>query len=361
MNSHEPPPRVSIGLPVQNGERYLRGTIDSLLNQTFRNFELILCDNASADQTEQICREYATRDARIRYYRSPYRMPAAENFSRAFHLSRGHYFKWAADEVCAVRLLEEAVRTLDADPIAAMAFADESAIDSVGNRLATDSPHPARRYRALIFREHQGHGRAELFGVYRRSVLARTNLLASVFRDQSPLLVRCALMGRFIRIEGGFLKHREHGSTSTDFRSTRIQPDDRASLFSAVQTGPARWRAAGPLPGLILPEWTIARDYLYAISQTPISRTRKGLCRFWWTLFAARNVNKFGRELLMAAKHAYSRASHRRWRPPLVPRHQGPLEVNFDPARNRKSTPQIDARECSLGDAEHVMGEQMSA
>ena len=63
MKSHEPLPRVSIGLPVHNGERYLQRTIESLLSQTYRDLELILCDNASDDRTEQICREYASRNA----------------------------------------------------------------------------------------------------------------------------------------------------------------------------------------------------------------------------------------------------------------------------------------------------------
>ena len=62
-------PRVSIGVPVYNGERYVAETLDSLLAQTFEDFELTICDNASTDRTEQICRTYAERDARISYVR----------------------------------------------------------------------------------------------------------------------------------------------------------------------------------------------------------------------------------------------------------------------------------------------------
>ncbi|HVX59783.1 MAG TPA: glycosyltransferase, partial [Pirellulales bacterium] len=57
------PPRVSIGLPVYNGENYLALAIDSLLAQTYQDFELIISDNASTDRTEAICRDYASRDA----------------------------------------------------------------------------------------------------------------------------------------------------------------------------------------------------------------------------------------------------------------------------------------------------------
>ena len=59
-------PRVSIAVPVYNGERYLRESLDGLLAQTFTDFELVIADNASTDGTETICREYAARDPRVR-------------------------------------------------------------------------------------------------------------------------------------------------------------------------------------------------------------------------------------------------------------------------------------------------------
>ena len=63
-------PKISIGLPTYNGEKFLCEAIDLVLNQTFRDFELILCDNASTDQTESICRRYAEQDSRVRYHRN---------------------------------------------------------------------------------------------------------------------------------------------------------------------------------------------------------------------------------------------------------------------------------------------------
>ena len=62
-------PRVSIGLPVYNGEVYLSGALDTLLGQTFTDLELIISDNASTDRTPEICRSYAARDHRVRYIR----------------------------------------------------------------------------------------------------------------------------------------------------------------------------------------------------------------------------------------------------------------------------------------------------
>ncbi|MEM4134638.1 MAG: glycosyltransferase, partial [Candidatus Micrarchaeia archaeon] len=79
-------PLVSIGMPVYNGERFIRQALDSLLAQDYENFELIISDNASEDKTPEICLEYAARDKRIRYYRNEKNMGAAWNFKRVFDL-----------------------------------------------------------------------------------------------------------------------------------------------------------------------------------------------------------------------------------------------------------------------------------
>src|ERR1700753_1165422 len=89
-------PKVSIGLPVYNDDRFLAQTLDCLLSQSYRDFELIICDNCSTDKTEAICRSYADKDARIRYHRNRTNIGVSRNFNLSFRLSRGEYFKWAA-------------------------------------------------------------------------------------------------------------------------------------------------------------------------------------------------------------------------------------------------------------------------
>ena len=109
-------PKVSIGLPVYNGEPFLSETIDAILAQTFKDFELIICDNASTDDTERICRRYAARDKRISYYRQHHNIGAAGNFNRVFNLSSGEYFKWAAhDDLIAPEYLARCVEILERD------------------------------------------------------------------------------------------------------------------------------------------------------------------------------------------------------------------------------------------------------
>lgn len=91
-----PVPTVSIGLPVYNGEMTLRHSIDSLLAQTFKDFELIISDNASTDSTELICIEFAKKDQRIRYVRQTENRGNLINFQFVLDESVGEYFMWAA-------------------------------------------------------------------------------------------------------------------------------------------------------------------------------------------------------------------------------------------------------------------------
>lgn len=93
-------PAVSIGMPVYNGEKFICNALDSLLAQTYRNFELIISDNASNDKTECICREYASRDKRIHYIRQQQNKGAATNFQFVLDQATGEYFMWAAYDDC---------------------------------------------------------------------------------------------------------------------------------------------------------------------------------------------------------------------------------------------------------------------
>jgi glycosyltransferase involved in cell wall biosynthesis len=89
-------PKVSIGMPVYNGEKFIRSALDSLLAQTFTDFELIISDNASTDLTESICREYANKDRRIQYIRQAMNIGPVANFQFVLDAAVGDYFMWAA-------------------------------------------------------------------------------------------------------------------------------------------------------------------------------------------------------------------------------------------------------------------------
>jgi len=96
MNDYQPSPEVSIGLPVYNGELFLKKALDSLLNQTYSDFELIISDNNSTDLTPQICKEYAENDKRIHYVKQEKNLGAYSNFYFVLTEAKGKYFMWAA-------------------------------------------------------------------------------------------------------------------------------------------------------------------------------------------------------------------------------------------------------------------------
>jgi glycosyltransferase involved in cell wall biosynthesis len=111
-------PKVSIGMPVYNREPYIPAVLDSVLSQTYRDFELLISDNASTDRTEAIGREYAARDSRIRYVRNATNLGLAGNYNSVFRLAVGEYFRWVAgDDLCAPESLAACVEVLDRAPM----------------------------------------------------------------------------------------------------------------------------------------------------------------------------------------------------------------------------------------------------
>ena len=89
---------VTVGMPVFNGERYLKEAINSILNQSYKNIELVISDNCSTDETQAICLDYSSKDPRVRYIRQIKNSTAVENFRLVLNSARGDYFMWASDD-----------------------------------------------------------------------------------------------------------------------------------------------------------------------------------------------------------------------------------------------------------------------
>lgn len=215
-----PAPLVSLGLPVYNGENYLRQALDSILAQTYGAWEVILSDNGSTDSTPDICAAYAARDGRIRYYRQGVNMGASWNHNFVFALARGPLFRWTAhDDVCAPELLEKSVAAMQAHPEAVLCHPRTRVIGPGGEtlydyrvRLRTGSPRVEERFHDLICMDHSCF---EIFGVVRASHLRRTPLLAPHVGADRNLLAELALMGPFLEIPEFLFLRRDHPDTST--------------------------------------------------------------------------------------------------------------------------------------------------
>jgi glycosyltransferase involved in cell wall biosynthesis len=271
MRDHEQDraPRVSVGLPVHNGEDYLEQTLDSLLGQTFGDFELIISDNASTDRTEQICRKYAAKDKRIRYLRNETNIGAAENFNRLFLLSRGEYFKWAAaDDVCLPEFLARCVAALDRESGAVLAFTTVIQIDEYGKHLGTVPPvqeaasaDPHVRFRRLMRYDHLCE---QVFGLIRSSVLRQTNLIEKYTDSDRVLLSHLALFGHFALIPEPLFLNRLHPKSST-----RAYPDGRSRMM---------WFDPSFEGRKVFPFWTEFNGFCRAINQSPLSKGNKARC-----------------------------------------------------------------------------------
>ncbi|MEO1543162.1 MAG: glycosyltransferase family 2 protein, partial [Pseudomonadota bacterium] len=152
------PPKVTIGVPVYNGEAYLAEALDSILGQTFGDFEVIISDNASCDRTEDICRDYASRDPRITYIRQEKNAGAAPNFNLLVSLAKGKYFKWAAsDDLIAPEFLASCLEALESNSNASIAMTQTRIVDEAGRELdcqsvssAFTSPEFNERFAALL-------------------------------------------------------------------------------------------------------------------------------------------------------------------------------------------------------------------
>lgn len=209
-------PRVSLSLPVFNGEAYLEPTIRSLLAQDFTDFELIITDNASTDRTEDICRDFARRDPQIRYVRNERNRGAAANFNLGFDLSSGEYFKWcAADDLLSANYLSECVRALDGNRRAAVAYGRVVEIDEAGTETSrVEAPIPGlqkgravERLRALL-PEHTRDG--AIFGLHRRATLQRTKLHQPYYSSDCALLSEIVVLGKVLYLPQATLFNREH-------------------------------------------------------------------------------------------------------------------------------------------------------
>jgi len=89
---------ISIILPVYNGEKYLRESIDSVLSQTYQNWELLIVDDCSSDSTPAIAAEYTAKDSRVRYYRNEENLRLPRNLNRGFSLAKGDLLTWTSDD-----------------------------------------------------------------------------------------------------------------------------------------------------------------------------------------------------------------------------------------------------------------------
>jgi len=211
-------PRLSIGLPVYNGEDFLAESLDSLLGQTYEDFELIISDNASTDGTADICRGYAKQDSRIRYVRQPHNLGCAPNHNVLVQYARGDLFKWVShDDLYGRELIERAIEALDEYPQVVLANCWTAMIDSsrtvtkaVRYTLDTESPRAPERFRSMLFEK----GGDDDGGVIRMEMLRRIRPYDSYYHSDRTLVTEMALQGPFYHVPDWLYFRRDHPKAS---------------------------------------------------------------------------------------------------------------------------------------------------
>jgi glycosyltransferase involved in cell wall biosynthesis len=271
-------PLVGLGMPVFNGERYIVEALQSILDQTYEHLELVICDNASTDRTEEICRDFAARDARVRYYRNPQNIGAHPNYNRAFELSQGKYFKWVPhDDVLRPDYLSACVEALEADPDAVVCQTQLDFIGAAGeplgvcgtDLLGAQALRPAQRFGSAILTPHNCY---EVMGLYRRDVLQQSILLMSFHGADRALIAQLTLYGRFLHVSLPLLGVRDHKERYT---RSQVKPKERAAWHDARLKGK-----------LTFPTWRLYAEYWGMLSRAPLTVGQKArsclLLLQWW-------------------------------------------------------------------------------
>jgi len=315
MTAAERRPRVSIGLPVYNGEEFLKEAIVSILDQTFEDFELLISDNASTDGTLALCESFAARDSRIKVLRSSVNHGATWNFDRVFAAAKGRLFKWqACDDVLNPSFLEQTVEALVQNPAAVLAYTLVYQIDrsgqetppdtyiakaEVSTRLGLNRPTPHERFRVFV---DQSALWLPVFGLIRTDVLAQTGLMGRYVGSDRVLLAELTLHGPFVEVPQhlfGFRQHTERYGKKYKTSRERIH-----------------WVDPSKATRLAFPEWRLLREYAQAASRAPIARPEKARCMVELARFPLRRWRQLGGEVASAVSSLARRESPKR---PLTP------------------------------------------
>jgi glycosyltransferase involved in cell wall biosynthesis len=265
---------------VYNGERYLARAIDSLLGQDFHDFELVISDNASTDETEVICRDYASRDPRIRYHRNERNIGAVGNFNRTLELSSGEYFRWAAhDDWCAPEFLSRCVEVLDDDPSTVLCFTAMAVADAEGRVFRVQrehldgaaSPQPRVRFHTVLW--SLVDCTSPVFGLMRARTLRQNRLRLPNAPELDRILIgEISLFGRIKQLpEVLFFHHGPPGHPQRD-QWTWMDPENRKRIKAATvritsRHAGALWRS----PLGVVDKVTLTADLLMSFG---VRRTR---------------------------------------------------------------------------------------
>jgi len=277
-------PRVSIGVPVYNGERFIRQSVESLLAQTYGDFELVITDNASKDGTEEVCRELVKKDKRVRYVRNDKNLGGPGNFRRVFALCSGEFHKWStADDFWEPTVIEKCVAVLDREPDVVLCYPKSNIVDASGGliELYEDSLHlqedsPRARFIRVVEETRLCHAH---LGVIRRAAMKRTSLIGGELASDIRFLAELSLYGKFFVLPEYLFSRRFHETASSWERGPRgIEGEEKENWdLQRAYYDPERMTRSG----ISMNYWRRYGNFLWAVTHAPISlREKAGIYRY---------------------------------------------------------------------------------
>jgi len=299
-------PLVSVGLFVYNGERFIENALNSILNQTFTDFELSISDNASTDRTGEIAEAYARRDSRIRYYRSAKNMGAGWNARRVHELATGKYFKQAAvDDLLEPDFLRQCIEALEGNPKYVLAHSKTKIIDGNGNfveyftrPMETDSADAVRRFHEMLLKDHKCF---QVFGVMRMSALRQIPPQGIYPNADGVLLARLALLGQFYEAPDYLFISRRHSGQSSRTLPVRLkQHGFRLTNRHGWLPSPEWWDPA-KARAISFPELRQLQEFFLSIYRAPLNSGQRIRCYFMLLHWVKIHFRWMVKDLLIAA------------------------------------------------------------
>lgn len=168
---------LTIGMPVYNDLEFIQESLDSILNQSFQGYELIIIDDCSTDGSGEICKEIAAKNEHIQYHRNEQNIGISKNMTALLNLAETEYFAWAGDDdIVSFEYFQELISLLETNPSAISAFCDYSIIDEKGEVIRLiqadySADNPIERIKKLAVIQDDGFG----YGVFRTSKIKNTH------------------------------------------------------------------------------------------------------------------------------------------------------------------------------------------
>jgi glycosyltransferase involved in cell wall biosynthesis len=307
-------PIVSIGIPVYNGEKYLKKTLESLLNQGFQDFEIIISDNGSTDSTPAICCEYEQMDSRVHYHRSEINHGPCWNYNRVFDLSNGKYFKWhACDDLLRSDFLEKCVEVLDTYPDMILAHSYTDVIDERGHqikdidltRIHTDHMRPSVRLRSMLMLGK--YLSSAVFGLIRMDILRNAPRQPAYAHGDVIFMCYLAIYGRFYQIPEPLFQYRIHAEQSMQTLPTHMMGLKKRRLFPFSGPLPATdWWDPSKKGKVDFPTWRFYWRMFSFVQRYPMPIAEKLRCHrsVCARLFKRKDFIRLGIDVLLALEVA---------------------------------------------------------